>query len=105
MGTVAALDWARTQPKLRRFVYVSSGSVYRNHGPDRPGEPLPEDGYVMPRRLYAISKFASELITERYAELFGLPIASVRLSSVYGPMDRATPTDNSATRRTRSPTR
>jgi UDP-glucose 4-epimerase len=92
MGTVAALDWARTQPKLRRFIYVSSGSVYRNHGPDRPGEPLPEDGYVMPRRLYAISKFASELITERYADLFGLPIASVRLSSVYGPMDRATPT-------------
>jgi nucleoside-diphosphate-sugar epimerase len=55
---------------------------------------LPEDGYVMPRRLYAISKFASELITERYAELFKLPIASVRLSSVYGPMDRTTPTRN-----------
>lgn len=94
MGTVAALDWARAQPGLRRFIYVSSGSVYRSHGPDRPGEPLPEDGYVMPRQLYAISKFTSELITERYAELFGLPIASVRLSSVYGPMDRATPTRN-----------
>jgi nucleoside-diphosphate-sugar epimerase len=94
MGTVAALEWARTQPRLRRFIYVSSGSVYRNHGPDRPGEPLPEDGYVMPRQLYAISKFTSELITERYAELFGLPIASVRLSSVYGPMDRATSTRN-----------
>ena len=92
MGTVAALDWARTQPRLRRFIYVSSGSVYKSHGPDRPGEPLPEDGYVMPRQLYAISKFTSELITERYAELFGLPIASVRLSSVYGPMDRATST-------------
>ena len=92
MGTVAALEWARTQPRLRRFIYVSSGSVYKSHGPDRPSEPLPEDGYVMPRRLYAISKFTSELITERYAELFGLPIASVRLSSVYGPMDRATST-------------
>jgi UDP-glucose 4-epimerase len=53
---------------------------------------LPEDGYVTPRRLYAISKFASELITERYSDLFKLPIASVRLSSVYGPMDRATST-------------
>jgi UDP-glucose 4-epimerase len=94
MGTVAALEWARTQPRLRRFIYVSSGSVYKSHGPDRPGEPLPEDGYVMPRQLYAISKFASELITERYAELFGLPIASVRLSSVYGTMDRATSTRN-----------
>ena len=90
MGTVAVLEWARTLPNLRRFLYVSSGAVYKQHGPDRPGEPLPEDGYVLPRRLYGISKLASELITERYGELFGLPTASVRPSSVYGPMDRPT---------------
>jgi len=94
MGTVAMLEWARVQPSLRRFIYVSSGAVYKNHGPDRPGEPLPEDGYVLPRRLYGVSKFASELISERYAELFGLSIASVRLSSVYGPMDRVTASRN-----------
>jgi UDP-glucose 4-epimerase len=75
MGTVAVLEWARTLPKLERFIYVSSGAVYKHHGPDRPGEPLPEDGYVMPRRLYGISKLASELITERYGELFGLSTA------------------------------
>ena len=90
MGTVAVLDWARTLPSLQRFIYVSSGAVYKHHGPDRPGEPLPEDGYVMPRRLYGISKLASELITERYGDLFGLSTASVRLSSVYGTMDRVT---------------
>ena len=90
MGTVRLLDWARAQAGLRRFVYVSSGAVYKHHGPDRPGEPLPEDGYVMPRRLYGISKLASELIAERYGDLFGLPTVSVRLSSVYGTMDRAT---------------
>jgi UDP-glucose 4-epimerase len=94
MGTVALLDWARTLPALQRFIYVSSGAVYKHHGPDRPGEPLPEDGYVMPRRLYGISKLASELITERYGDLFGLPTASVRLSSVYGTMDRVTPSRN-----------
>ena len=94
MGTVALLEWARTLPKLKRFIYVSSGAVYKHHGPDRPGEPLPEDGYVMPRRLYGISKLASELISERYGDLFGLPCASVRLSSVYGPMDRVTPSRN-----------
>jgi UDP-glucose 4-epimerase len=94
MGTVAVLDWARTLPKLRRFIYVSSGAVYKHHGPDRPGEPLPEDGYVMPRRLYGISKLASELITERYGDLFRLSTASVRLSSVYGTMDRITPSRN-----------
>ena len=94
MGTVAMLEWARCLRSLRRFVYVSSGSVYKHHGPDRPGEPLPEDGYVMPRRLYGISKLASELITERYGDLFGFSAASVRLSSVYGPMDRETGSRN-----------
>ncbi len=94
MGTVAILDWARTLPRLQRFIYVSSGAVYKHHGPDHPGEPLPEDGYVMPRRLYGISKLASELITERYGDLFALPTASVRPSSVYGTMDRVTASRN-----------
>ena len=94
MGTVAALEFARSLPGFRRFIYVSSGAVYKHHGPDRPGEPLPEDGYVMPRRLYGISKLASELITERYGDLFGLSTASVRPSSVYGPMDRVTRSRN-----------
>jgi UDP-glucose 4-epimerase len=94
MGTVAMLEWARALPGFERFIYVSSGAVYKHHGPDRPGEPLPEDGYVMPRRLYGISKLTSELIAERYGDLFGLSIASVRPSSVYGPMDRATPSRN-----------
>jgi UDP-glucose 4-epimerase len=94
MGTVAVLDWARTLPNLKRVIYVSSGAVYKHHGPDRPGEPLPEDGYVMPRRLYGISKLASELITERYGDLFGLSTASVRPSSVYGTMDRLTASRN-----------
>ena len=48
----------------------------------------------MPRRLYGISKLASELITERYGDLFGMPTASVRPSSVYGPMDRVTASRN-----------
>jgi UDP-glucose 4-epimerase len=90
MGTVALLDWARTLSGLQRFIYVSSGAVYKHHGPDRPGEPLPEDGYVMPRTLYGVSKLASELVTERYGELFGMSTTSVRLASVYGTMDRPT---------------
>jgi UDP-glucose 4-epimerase len=94
MGTVNVLDWARRQPGLERFIYVSSGAVYRHNGPDWPGEPLPEDGYVMPLRLYGISKLASELVVNRYAELFRLSAASVRLPSVYGPMDRITASRN-----------
>ena len=94
MGTVAMLEWTRAQERPPRFIYVSSGAVYKHHGPDCPGEPLPEDGYVMPRRLYGISKLASELITERYRDLFGLSATSVRPSSVYGTMDRVTASRN-----------
>ncbi len=94
MGTVRVLDWARRQQGIKRFIYVSSGSVYRNHGPDWSGEPLPEDGYVAPLKLYGISKFASEMITNRYRDLFGLPAISVRLASVYGTMDRPTGSRN-----------
>ncbi|MFQ5958580.1 MAG: NAD-dependent epimerase/dehydratase family protein [Alphaproteobacteria bacterium] len=88
MGTVATLDFARRLPRLERFVYVSSGAVYADEGPS----PLPEDGYVDARTLYPVSKHAGELITRRYAELFGLDAVAVRLASVYGPMDRWTPT-------------
>ena len=44
----------------------------------------------MPRTLYGVSKLASELITERYGELFGFSTTSARLASVYGTMDRPT---------------
>ncbi|SAL29979.1 dTDP-glucose 4,6-dehydratase [Caballeronia sordidicola] len=94
MGTVQVLEWARRNPALKRFIYISSGSVYRHNGPDWSDEPLPEDGYVAPLTLYGISKFASEMIVNRYADLFGMSVASVRLSSIYGPMDRATGSRN-----------
>jgi UDP-glucose 4-epimerase len=94
MGTVRMLEWVRQNADVKRFVYVSSGSVYRHHGPDWSGEPLPEDGYVAPLTLYGISKFAAEMTVNRYADLFGLSALSVRLASVYGPMDRATQSRN-----------
>lgn len=86
MGTVTLLEWARTLPNLKRFIYVSSGSVYGDKGPT----PLPEEGYVDPRGLYAISKEASERITRRYGEMFSFSAASVRLSGIYGALDRDT---------------
>src|SRR3989440_5724329 len=81
---------ATPTPDLKEVHLVRLGCSLKHPRAGRPGEPLPEDGYVMPRRLYGISKLASELITERYGDLFGLSTASVRPSSVYGPMDRVT---------------
>ena len=91
MGTVNALEFARRLPELKRFVYVSSGAVYGEALPGTPDVPVPEEGHISPVELYGITKFGSEHITRRYGEVFGLDVASVRFSGVYGPMDRATP--------------
>ena len=87
MGTTHLLELAR-QVTPKRYVYVSSGSVY---GEDRdPNEVLQEDAVLLPRSLYESTKYTSELITRRYGELHGFETASVRLSSPYGPMERVT---------------
>ncbi|MEZ5778621.1 MAG: NAD(P)-dependent oxidoreductase [Paracoccaceae bacterium] len=90
MGTVTVLDWARGLPNLKRLINVSSGAVYNDYGPE-PAGPMPEDGWVDPPEFYGISKRACEMIGQRYAQLFGMSVASCRLSGVYGPMDRTRP--------------
>ncbi len=89
-GVLNALEWARNCASLRRMVHVSTGSIYGDEGPDGP---LPEAGFEMrnPDSLYPITKRAGELLALRYRELFDLPLAVCRLSSIYGPMDRWTP--------------
>ncbi len=90
VGVLNALEWARERASLRRLVHVSTGSVYAADGPDGP---LPEDGFEArsPDSLYPITKRAGELLALRYRELFDLPLAVCRLSSIYGPLDRWTP--------------
>ena len=88
MGTATALEWARLQPSLQRLVYVSSGAVYANKGPDAP---FPEEEYVKLVELYAISTYTSEHIIRGYGEIFGIDVVAMRFSGLYGPMDRETP--------------
>ena len=87
MGTTNLLELAR-RLSVDRFIYVSSNSVYGNE----PGhdEVLYEDSLPNPRSLYAIGKYASELLTRRYGELHSFQTASVRLGVPYGPMERVT---------------
>ena len=91
MGVAHALAFAETLPGLQRLIFVSSGAVYASHGRQAPGQPLPEDGSVAPEGYYAVSKLVGELLTAQAATDQGLPALSVRLSGVYGPLDRATP--------------
>lgn len=83
-GTANVLDLAR-QLMVKRFMYVTTGSVYGNSY--FAGGPLNEDSPKEPKGLYPITKYASELITERYGQLHGFDTVRVRFGWAYGPMD------------------
>ena len=87
VGTANLLDLARGL-SLERFLYVSSEAVY-GESPS-PEELVHEDAVLYPRNIYAVTKYASELLTRRYGELHGFQTVSVRLSYPYGPMERVT---------------
>jgi nucleoside-diphosphate-sugar epimerase len=89
-GTINLLEVARRLPALRTFVYVGSGSVYGEPGPGTPLGPQGEDGPVDPPEMYAVTKYAAELVARRYGTLFGLDVRRVRLSGVFGHMERPT---------------
>ena len=87
-GTLNALAAAaRTRP--RRFLYLSSSSVYGENGFD--DMPLDEGGtHPVPEVLYAISKYAGERASLRARSLHGLDVVCARLSSAFGPWERDT---------------
>lgn len=83
-GTVNVLDAAAAHG-VERFVFASSSSVYGNN----PKVPFAEDDPVdHPISPYAATKKAGELICHTYHHLHGLPIACLRLFTVFGPRQR-----------------
>ena len=84
-GTTNVLELAR-RLEVNRFLYVSSSSVYGEGLPI--GDALFEESPVKPRNLYAITKYTSELLTNRFAKLHNFEAVVTRLSAPYGPMER-----------------
>jgi len=85
LAQIPILEAAR-RAKLRRVINLSSGSAYGASGQLSPllDETMPCD----PQSLYAISKFASERVAARLADLWQTDVVSVRLSAVFGPFER-----------------
>jgi UDP-glucose 4-epimerase len=86
VATLTVLDAARSA-RTPRLLFASSTGVYAGaarHPPRR------EDEALSSHTLYALCKLASEGLVEEYARLHGLSAASLRIGSVYGPMERAT---------------
>jgi nucleoside-diphosphate-sugar epimerase len=69
-------------PDLKRFVYVSTSSVYGRYASG--DESLP----TRPISPYGVTKLAAESLCRAYADEFGLPLVTLRYFSVYGPRQR-----------------
>lgn len=82
--TQQLLEAARTAPQLKRLVYASSSSVYG----DAETYPTLETLRPQPRSPYGVTKLAAEHLCILYAENFGVPTASLRYFTVYGPRQR-----------------
>lgn len=69
---------------LRKFVFASSSSIYGN----AEAYPTPESLRPQPVSPYGVTKLAAEHLCEVYRTSFGVPIASLRLFTIYGPRQR-----------------
>ena len=89
VGTANLLDLAK-EGSIARFIYVGSGGSYAGSAIAPSDKPIHEDYPQIPRGLYSITKYASELMTTRYGELHDFSTAVVRIGGPYGPMERPT---------------
>jgi len=72
----------RAAPRLKRFLYGSTSSVYGRFASG--DEALP----TRPVSPYGVTKLAAETLCRAYGETFGLPVVVLRYFSVYGPRQR-----------------
>ena len=83
-ATQRLLEAVRESPRLRRFVYASSSSVYG----DAERYPTEETDRPQPVSPYGVTKLAAEHLCTLYARNYGVPTASLRYFTVYGPRQR-----------------
>ena len=86
-GTACVLEAARAAG-VKRFVYTASSSCYGI--PDT--YPTPETAAIRPQYPYALTKSLGELMALHWAQVYRLPVVSLRLFNVYGPRARTSGT-------------
>lgn len=80
-AAVAMLHHLKTAETPPAFVYASSAAVYGT----AITQPMAETHPLMPLSPYGVSKLAAEEYVRLFATAFGVPGASVRPFSLYGP--------------------
>jgi nucleoside-diphosphate-sugar epimerase len=81
-ATQRLLDAVRQAATVKRFLYVSTSSVYGRFSSG--DETLP----TRPISPYGVTKLAGENLCRAFHEEFGLPLVVLRYFSVYGPRQR-----------------
>ncbi|QNN63911.1 NAD-dependent epimerase/dehydratase family protein [Leucobacter denitrificans] len=84
IGTLNVLEAARVHG-LEHVVSASSSSVYGAN----PTLPKSEGLVPQPVSPYAVSKLATESLTNSYLHSYGLPTLAFRFFNVFGPLQRA----------------
>ena len=83
LGHINLLEYAKTLAGLKRMVFTSSSLVYGVGGG------FSETSPTMPISPYGVSKLNNENMNTCYSHLYGFPITSLRLFTVYGTYSRA----------------
>jgi UDP-glucuronate 4-epimerase len=83
-ATQRLLEAAVEAPRLARFVFASSSSVYG----DAARFPTRETDLPQPVSPYGVTKLAAEHLCTLYARTYALPTVSLRYFTVYGPGQR-----------------
>ena len=84
-GHANILEYCRTLPTLKRFIYASTSAVYTSENT------LPfsiKDSFHTANTLYGITKQCDELLTQSYANQFNFHATGLRFFTVYGPWGR-----------------
>lgn len=85
MGHLVMLEAARQLPRLARFVYASTSSVY---GAIKETPFSVRQCTTKPVSIYAATKMSNELVARVYADTFGIESIGLRFFTVYGPWGR-----------------
>lgn len=83
VGTATVCEAARLA-KVERFVYAASSSCYGL----AKITPTPETAPIQPMYPYAMTKYLGELEAMHWAQVYRLPVVSLRFFNVYGPRVR-----------------
>lgn len=78
-GTVNVMD-ACIKANVKKIIYAESSALYEGSSV----MPTPESE-VHPESFYALSKYATMLLSEAYTKYFGLKYTALRYFCVYGP--------------------